>query len=346
LPQNPNLDPVVLPMPLRFGEEHNTTYTNNIKALKVELVDTPTRRQMWNVAWRYTKSTWADSPDATNPVRASDAELSRNLEDVLNFRALPTPMEAMGFTFQISGLSFQDVTHIIRHRAGSFAAQCTGDRDLRNDPSVIPGAVENSPEFLARWTAIVEASKQLYVDMVDDKTVSLMDARLILPKSMSTFYQMRLNFKDLLGFIKQRQDMQIQPSSDNIIAALMAKEVLRVMPEASTVVDFTKPDMHYIKTFRVQDGDKWVSRGTNLYWPEPKNDVFEYHPNDSIYQCRREELNGTNPPEGPTAFETRWDNILSDLDTLKMQYSNEKLVDVAADSSLSTTQQTLNFEGK
>ena len=311
MPQNPNLDPVVLPMPLRFGEEHHTEYTNNINALKVELVDAPTRRQMWNVAWRYTKSTWADSPSETNPTYASDDELSRNLEDVLNFRALPTPMEAMGFTFQISGLSFQDVTHIIRHRAGSFAAQCTGDRDLRNDPSVVPGAVEN----------------------------------LILPKSMSTFYQMRLNFKDILGFINQRQDMQIQPSSDNIIAALMAKEILRVMPEASTVVDFTKPDMHYIKTFRVQDGDKWVSRGTNLYWPEPKNDVFEYHPNDSIYQCRREELNGTNPPDGPTAFETRWDNVLRDLETLKMQYSNEKLITVSADSSQGDLQQSLNFEG-
>jgi thymidylate synthase ThyX len=89
--------------------------------------------QALNVAWQYVKATWADNPDDTNPDAGNwnSRELSANLEDVLNFRALPTPMECLGFTFKLSGLSFQEVTHIIRHRAGSFAAQCTGDRDLK-----------------------------------------------------------------------------------------------------------------------------------------------------------------------------------------------------------------------
>ena len=76
-------------------------------------------------------------------------------------------MECLGFTFKLSGLSFQEVTHIIRHRAGSFAAQCTGDRDLRDDPAVIPEAVQNSPEYLERYKRIVEESKQLYADKTD-----------------------------------------------------------------------------------------------------------------------------------------------------------------------------------
>ena len=84
------------------------------------------------MAWHYVKATWADDPEETRP-NVSQKELSKNLEDVLCFRALPTPMECMGFTFKLSGLSFQEVTHIIRHRAGSFAAQCTGDRDLRSE---------------------------------------------------------------------------------------------------------------------------------------------------------------------------------------------------------------------
>ena len=45
-----------------------------------------------------------------------------------------------------------------------------------------------------------------------------------------------------------------------------------------------------------------TSRGTNLYWPEPKNDKFEYHPNDTIYQSRREDINGTNNPGTKTIF--------------------------------------------
>ena len=322
MPQNKNLTPVKLPMELKFGQEPKTKFYNNLKHLKVELIDAPTRSQALNVAWQYVKATWADHHDETNPATASMQELSANLEDVLNFRALPTPMECLGFTFKLSGLSFQEVTHIIRHRAGSFAAQCTGDRDLRDDPAVIPEAVENSPEFLQRYRKIVRDSKQLYADMCDSKDVSMMDARMILPKCMTSFYLMRLNLKDLLGFISQRQDMQIQPAADNILAAYMARELLKVLPEASTRINFSKPDMHYIKTFRVPDGKGGeTSRGTNLYWPEPKNDKFEYHPNDTIYQSRREDIRGTNRGVGPTIFTQLWEEALHEIAGIQLAYA-------------------------
>ena len=147
MPINESLKPVILPMKLKFGKNQSTIFMNNLAALKVELVDYPTHDQALNVAWQYVKATWADQPDDTNQGSVARAELSQNLEDVLNFKALPTPMECLGFTFKLSGLSFQEVTHIIRHRAGSFAAQCTGDRDLRHDNAVVPEAIENSPEF-------------------------------------------------------------------------------------------------------------------------------------------------------------------------------------------------------
>ena len=326
MPINYDLEPIELPMDLKFGQDPSTEFFNNLASLKVELVDHQTREQAHNVAWQYVKATWADSSDDIGP-RGKLApthwrELATNLEDVLSFRALPTPMECFGFTFKLSGLSFQEVTHIIRHRAGSFAAQCTGDRDLRNDAAVIPEAVENSPEFLQRWKQIVLDSKQLYADMTDSKAVSMMDSRMILPKCMTSFYLMRLNLKDLLGFIKQRQDIQIQPAADNLLAAMMARELIRVLPEASVRVDFNAPDMHYIKTFRVKAGDKWISRGTNLYWPEPKNDKFEYHPNDTIYQCRREKINGVNRPSGPTIFEKIWNDTMDEINSMKISYRN------------------------
>ena len=324
MPQNKNLKPIELPMVLKFGQEPKTEFHNNLRHLKVELVDAPSRSSALNVAWQYVKATWADNPDDTNPDAGNwnSRELSANLEDVLNFRALPTPMECLGFTFKLSGLSFQEVTHIIRHRAGSFAAQCTGDRDLRDDPAVIPEAVQNSPEFLERWKRLVVESKQLYADMCDSKAVSMMDARMILPKAMTSFYLMRLNLKDLLGFIAQRQDMQIQPAADNLLAAYMAREVLKVLPEASTRINFNKPDMHYVKTFRVPDGKGgFTSRGTNLYWPEPKNDLFEYHPDDSIYQARRENINGTFNLGNPTIFEQLWEETLEEINQLTNQYN-------------------------
>ena len=324
MPQNRDLQPVTLPMVLKFDQEPKTEFINNLDALKIELVDSPTRQQAWNVAWHYVKATWADQPDIDPNHGVTERELSKNLEDVLNGRTLPAPMECLGFTFRLSGLSFQDVTHIIRHRAGTFAAQCTGDRDLRDDAAVIPEPVENSPEFLARWKRIVEDSKQLYADMTDSRSVSMMDARLILPKCMTSFYYMRLPLKDLLGFIYQRQDVAIQTASDNILAVRMAAEVCKIIPELTSVLNFDKPDMHFIKTFRVKSGDKWVSRGTNLYWPAKKNDIFEYHQDDTIYKSTREDLNGTHCEGTQKKFTQYWEECINEINTIKILYDNWK----------------------
>jgi len=323
MPINRDIKPVELPMVLKFGQKPKTQFHNNLDALKVELVDSPTRQQAWNVAWHYVKATWADRPDI-EPSQATSQELSKNLEDVLGGRTLPAPMECLGFTFRLSGMSFQEVTHIIRHRAGTFAAQCTGDRDLRDDDAVIPEPVENSPEYLARWKKIVEDSKQLYADMTDSKTVSMMDARMVLPKCMTSFYYMRLPLKELIGFIYQRQDVQIQPESDNIMAIKMALEVCKVIPELTSILDFNKPDMHYIKTFRVKEGDKFVSRGTNLYWPEPKNDKFDFHPQDTIYQGRREDLNGTHGTPQNKKFTKMWSDLTSQFEGVKRTHESWK----------------------
>ncbi len=325
MPQNPDLTPVELPMTLRFEEAPTTEFLNDLDALQVELVDHPTPEQMRDVAWRYVKATWADRPEYTNPSDISAHELSENLEDVLNFRALPTPMEIFSFTFKFAGVDLQTVTHLIRHRAGSWAAQCTGDRFLHHEPCLVPSAVENSPERYRRWKRHVEDAKQLYADMVDTRQISMMDARTILPKCLSTFYYGRFNLKDIIGFVKQRSDKQIQPAVDNLIAAKMALEIIKVLPEASTVIGskaLTSPAWHYIKNVR-------SGTGTNLYWPDDDSDQhIEYHPKDTIYQACRYDLNGTSPPadesEGATKFRKEWNKIIQEIQFIEGHYNDQK----------------------
>lgn len=322
MPINNNLEQVQLPMELKFNQVPVTNYINNLESLNIELIDGPTREQAQKIAWHMTKATWADSPSETAFENATPEEASINLQDVLNFRALPTPMECLGFTFKISGIDTQTVTHLIRHRAGSFAAQCTGDRDLRNDNILVPESVENS-DFHHRFIEVSAAAKQLYSDMVDSRVVSLMDARVILPKALETFYVARFNLKDLIGFIRQRQDVQIQPEVDNIIATRIAKIVCEAIPEVSTCLNFNKPDMHYVRTFRVQLPDgSYTSRGTNLYHPEPKNDLFEFNEKDSIYPCRREELNGNKSGE-EKIFTKMWNNDVASVNAIRQTLDEE-----------------------
>ena len=320
MPINNELPQITLPMDLKFDQVPHTNYINNLESLNIELVDAPNRTQAQNIAWHMTKATWADDPDQVSFANATPEEASSNLCDVLNFRALPTPMECLGFTFKISGIDTQTVTHLIRHRAGSFAAQCTGDRDLRNDNVLVPEAIENS-DFHHRFIEVAAAAKQLYSDMVDSRVISLMDARVILPKALETFYIARFNLKDLIGFIKQRQDVQIQPEVDNIIATRIARLIVDCIPEVATCLDFDKPDMHYVRTFRVQLPDgTWTSRGTNLYHPEPKNDLFEFNEADSIYPCRREELNG-NKSGQEKVFTRMWNEDVAAINAVKATFN-------------------------
>jgi len=321
MPQNPNLEPVTLPMPLRFGEEPETEFINDLDALSVQLVDSPTGDQIRNVAYRYVKATWADSPDQTDPLNATQQELSETLEDVMQFRALPAGMEAMSFTFLVGGIDLQTVTHLIRHRAGTFAAQCTGDRWQSHSRALVPAAVQNSPEIHDRWKAHVEAGKKLYADMIDTRQISIMDARTVLPRAIETFYYARFNLKDLIGFIRQRCDKQIQPAIDNLMAAKMALEVCKVIPEAAAVIGtrtLTGPAMHYVRNLR-------SGTGTNLYWPDADTDEkIEYHPNDTIYQAERDDVNGTNPPNNETGenskFRQHWNDLLRQISDIEMEY--------------------------
>ncbi len=322
MPINNDLKQVTLPMELKFDQVPVTNYINNLESLDIELIDGPTREQAQKIAWHMTKATWADTPSETSFENALPEEASLNLQDVLNFRALPTPMECLGFTFKISGIDTQTVTHLIRHRAGSFAAQCTGDRDLRNDNILVPESVENS-DFHHRFIEVASAAKQLYSDMVDSRVVSLMDSRVILPKALETFYVARFNLKDLIGFIRQRQDVQIQPEVDNIIATRIAKIVCTAIPEVSTCLNFEKPDMHYVRTFRVELPDgSFTSRGTNLYQPEPKNDLFEFNEKDSIYACRREEINGNKSGE-EKIFTRMWNDDVEAVRLIRKNLDSE-----------------------
>ena len=108
------------------------------------------------------------------------------------------------------------------------------------------------------------------------------------------------------------------------MAIKMALEVCKVIPELTSILDFNKPDMHYIKTFRVKEGDKFVSRGTNLYWPEPKNDKFDFHPQDTIYQGRREDLNGTHGEPQDKKFTKMWNHLASQVEGVKRAHESWK----------------------
>ena len=53
-----------------------------------------------------------------------------------------------------------------------------------------------------------------------------------------------------------------------------------------------------------------------------KNDIFDYHEQDSIYQCRREELNGTEGKPFDKKFVKTWNEITTNFNLIKSHYES------------------------
>ena len=287
MPKNNNLTPVELPMALRFGEKPTTKFKNNLNAIDIELMSAPTMDELRSYLPQFITATWQEVGDKLFDNKILTKEKDEIIRDAFFGKALPTALETINLVFRISGISLQEVTHIIRYRQAAFSADCSGDKWWSHKDALVPRAVENSSEYYERYKKIVEEAKQLYCDMIDSKKISIMDARYILPRCLETFYYMRINLKDAIHFIKQRIDKQIQPETDNIIAYQMYCAILEQYPIANGLIDIHQPSYFYVKTAR-------TGKATNLYFPDSDSDKFEWNENDFIYQNYRDEMNGTD----------------------------------------------------
>lgn len=286
MPVNNNLPKCGFPMKVRFGEKPKTEFKNNLDSIKVTLLDYPDMDRMIKYLPMFLDATWVDDPWDSD--KMNEHEKIHYIRECIKGRALPTALETMQFTFLIEGISLQEVTHILRTRTASFSADCSADKWWTNKASLVPSSIQNSDEFYERYKKITEEAKQLYVDIIDSKKISIMDARYILPRNLETFYYMSIDFKNLVSFLHQRFDRQIQPETDNILAYRMYEQLIVKLPIFIDTIDIDEPPMHWIKTTR-------SGRCTNLYKPEENADVVEYNEEDFMYDKRRDEMNGTNP---------------------------------------------------
>ena len=185
MPKNNNLEPVKLPMTLRFGEKPVTKFKNNLDAINVTLMQAPTMDDLRKYLPAFANATWSDLPDDFDNIDI--VEKDNIIRDVFLGKTLPTALETINLVFRIEGISLQEVTHIIRYRQASFSADCSGDKWWTNKDALVPNSIQNSNDsgdksFYDRYKKIVEDAKQLYCEMIDSKQISIMDARYILPR--------------------------------------------------------------------------------------------------------------------------------------------------------------------
>lgn len=272
---------------IKYGETPTTQYKEQLSTIKVDLLSYPSVEELKSYIPEFCLATWEDIPGTY-----TDKERSEAIVNLFGGKLLPTAFETIRLTFRVSGLDLIDVTHLIRHRTLSFSAQCTADRDMRHDACMVKGSILNHSSFFDRYTYLIDMAKELYSDMVDSKEVSILDARTILPRSLSSFYYVSGNIKDILQFIKTRIDEQIQPQSDNVIAMRMYQEICKVYPFLKGTINIGGVDKWYCDTMN-------SGHASNIYPPKFVNKTYcrdnniNYSSTHFIYDKPREKFNGS-----------------------------------------------------
>lgn len=258
LPDHPHL------INFKTGEKPVTNFKDHLESVNVEIINAPTLEQLEKYIPQFSSGTWEDKPK-TN---FSKEEREQVLKDLFSGSILPTAYETIKITYRVDGLDLNDVPHLIRHRLQGYSAQGTGDRDMRHDDILIKSSIIGS-EYEDRYMDLMKEAKQLYADMMDDKTIPILDPRTVLPRSTSNYYYVTTDLKSLIAFVKQRKDESIEPESMNVFALKLWLEVCKLYPMLKDMIDFNEPDHFAIKT-------SIENRSSNFYLPEDKNDIYDY----------------------------------------------------------------------
>ena len=191
-------------------------------------------------------------------------------------KLIPTALKSIPVTILIEGITTHDVTHLLRHSGLQFAADCTGDKYIVDRPIIIPSFLNDCPiEYVERYINIMKDSYKLYDDICNNlgSKVHIQDARLVLPRTMETFYYVTGSLFDFLNFLRQRIDMQVQPKSDNILALKIYKELKKVYP---INIDLNARNNFYCNESEHELSSKWYS-------PLPQNETEYTTSMDTVY---------------------------------------------------------------
>lgn len=210
----------------------NGKLVNDLENIKVTLLNYTPYSELEKYIPELVTATWnEDINEFRNTLTTVDKDKIMKL--VFEGKLLPTALKSIQITVLIEGITTHDVTHIIRHSGLSFAADCTGDKYITNRNLIVPSFLEDAPaEYKERFVKLMKETYKLYDDICNElpDKVHIQDARLVLPRTLETYYYVTGSLFDFIKFLNQRIDMQVQPKSDNVIALRLYQCLRKVYP--------------------------------------------------------------------------------------------------------------------
>ena len=253
----------------------NGEYVNDLANIKVTLLNYTPYRILEKYIPELVTATWNENIEGFRKTL-----LPKDKDEIMKLcfagKLIPTALKSIPVTILIEGITTHDVTHLLRHSGLNFAADCTGDKYIVDRPMIIPSFLNDCPkEYVKRYAKIMEDSYALYDDICNNlgNKVHIQDARLVLPRTMETFYYVTGSLFDFLNFLRQRIDMQVQPKSDNILALKIYKELKKVYP---INIDLNARNNFYCNESEHELSSKWYS-------PLPQNKTEYTTSMDTVY---------------------------------------------------------------
>ena len=253
----------------------NGEYVNDLANIKVTLLNYTPYRILEKYIPELVTATWNENIEEFRKTL-----LPKDKDEIMKLcfdgKLIPTALKSIPVTILIEGITTHDVTHLLRHSGLQFAADCTGDKYIVDRPIIIPSFLNDCPrEYVERYINIMKDSYKLYDDICNNlgSKVHIQDARLVLPRTMETFYYVTGSLFDFLNFLRQRIDMQVQPKSDNILALKIYKELKKVYP---INIDLNARNNFYCNESEHELSSKWYS-------PLPQNKTEYTTSMDTVY---------------------------------------------------------------
>ena len=253
----------------------NGEYVNDLANIKVTLLNYTPYKILERYIPELVTATWNENIEEFRKTL-----LPKDKDEIMKLcfdgKLIPTALKSIPVTILIEGITTHDVTHLLRHSGLQFAADCTGDKYIVDRPIIIPSFLNDCPiEYVERYINIMKDSYKLYDDICNNlgNKVHIQDARLVLPRTMETFYYVTGSLFDFLNFLRQRIDMQVQPKSDNILALKIYKELKKVY---QINIDLNARNNFYCNESEHELSSKWYS-------PLPQNKTEYTTSMDTVY---------------------------------------------------------------
>ena len=295
---------------LRQINNSKINYVNDLDVINVKILNYPSLESLKRYIPELVMATWNEN-ELEFSESLTDMDRLRFVIRTLQGKFIPTALRSINITFEIEGLSWHDVTHLIRSTGFSYAADCSGDKLMEGRNIGVPEFI-NELGLFQEYHEAIGTLMHIYDIAINSGKVHVQDARLMLPRTMTTFYYVTGGLDTCLRFIDQRLDRQVQPKSDNIIALKLAIELTKILP---IMINTNKPSQFYIKESQTNFKSGWdyPNEINSPFIPDDYKDENKF-----VYgKTKRDDLAGNKE------FKYLWDEGIKQLEILQNGWRDE-----------------------